>query len=177
MGKISEIDIHLRENNKETEEVKELDYIKESETILKNCRKLLIAIKNLEARRSELLKKGGPKELKAQSYSKPSIQKFNYSEDTFNQMCEVADLNNQIKETKREVILVNKILKQIKKEDEQLYNFIKIKYIKEPKISMSSIAEKLGYSPDSNDTIYKIKERALKEFAILYFGVNALKST
>jgi len=177
MGKISEIDRHLRKSNKNTEEVKELNYIKESETILKNYRKLLLSIKNLEDRRDELLKKGGPEEIKSQNYTKPSIQKFNYSDDTFNQICEVADLNNQIKETKREVILVNKILKQIKNEDEKIYEFIKIKYVKEPKISMNCVAEKLGYSPDSNDTIYKIKEKALKEFAILYFGVNALKST
>ena len=40
---------------------------------------------------------------------------------------------------------------------------------------MKKIAEELGYSPDSNDTIYKIKERALTEFSILYFGVNATR--
>lgn len=152
-----------------------MNYLKESEKILENYRKLYTALANLKERQEKLVRSGMPGEVKAIDYSKPAIQHQAYSKDTINQLCEVATVSNEIKETKKEMKLVSKILKQIKKEDEILYKFLAIKFIKKPKISMKKIAEELGYSPDSNDTIYKIKERALTEFSILYFGVNATR--
>ena len=68
-------------------------------------------------------------------------------------------------------------LEQIKKEDEILEKFIKLKYITEYKKSMREIAKKLNYSENSNHTIYDIKKKALKEFAVLYFGVRGIKNT
>ena len=84
---------------------------------------------------------------------------------------------NKLKKQKRNLI-VNNILKQIDKEDETLGKFIQLKYIEgQKKKSMRKIAAELGYSEDSNDTIYNIKNKALREFAIRYFGSIARKST
>lgn len=152
-----------------------MDYIKETEKILKNHGKLNIALGNLNKRQENLIRSGVPTEIGAIDYSKPAIQHTNYSKDTLNQMCELAVISEEIKETKNEIKLVDKILQQIKKQDEISYNFLYIKYVKNNKISMREVADKLGYSPDSSDTVYRIKEKALIEFSILYFGVRAVK--
>lgn len=154
-----------------------MNYIKEAEDILKNHRKLNDSIKNLNARKNNIIFKGTPRELGSVDYSKPGIQKQNYSDDAIMQMCEIVQINNQIKETEAEVEIVNNIFKQIKKEDEILEKFLKLKYIEEPKNNLREISKKLGYSEDSNHTIYDIKNKALREFAIRYFGIIAIKFT
>lgn len=154
-----------------------MNYIKESEEILKNHRKLNTSLNNLYIRRNKIIKSGFPRELMDTSYDKPDVQHMNYSESTINEICEVMEINAQINETKEEMQLVDDILEQIKKEDEILEKFIKLKYITEYKKSMREIVKKLNYSENSNHTIYDIKKKALKEFAVLYFGVRGIKNT
>jgi len=154
-----------------------MNYIKESEEILKNHRKLNTSLNNLYIRRNKIIKSGFPRELMGTSYDKPDVQHMDYSESTINEICEVMEINAQINETKEEMQLVDDILEQIKKEDEILEKFIKLKYITEYKKSMREIAKKLHYSENSNHTIYDIKKKALKEFAVLYFGVRGIKNT
>lgn len=154
-----------------------MNYIKESEEVLKNHGKLNKALKNLEKRQEKLLYKTQPKEIGATDYSRPAIQHTDYSEDAVNQICELADINKQIQETEEEMKLVKNILEDIKLQDMLLYDFLKIKYIEKPKLGMREVAEELGYSPESNKTIYSIKHKAIKEFAIRYFGARAIKNT
>lgn len=154
-----------------------MNYIKEAEDILTNHRKLRDSLKNLENRKEHILYKSRPKELGAIDYSKPSIQKHSYSDDTINQICEIAQINNQIKETEADMQIVENILKQIKNENSILEKFLTLKYIEKPKENLGKISRQLGYSEDSNHTIYDIKNKALREFTIRYFGSVALKNT
>lgn len=154
-----------------------MNYIKESEEILKNHRKLNNSLNNLYCRRNKIIKNGFPRDLIGISYDKPNVQHTDYSESTLNEICEVMEINAQIKETQEEMELVNNILQEIKKEDEILEKFIQLKYITDYKKSMREIAKKLNYSENSNHSIYDIKNRALKEFTILYFGVRGIKTT
>ena len=154
-----------------------MNYIKESEEILKNHRKLNTSLNNLYHRRDKIVKSGFPRELMGSSYDKPAIQHMAYSESTINEVCEIMEINAQIKETEEEMQLVNNILEQIEKEDKILWQFIRLKYITDYKKSMREIAKRLNYSENSNHTIYDIRNKALKEFAILYFGVRGIKNT
>lgn len=154
-----------------------MNYIKEAEEILKNHRKLNDSIVNLEDRKRQVLFKSKPKEPAAIDYSKPNIQKQSYSDDTINQICEITQINNQIKETEADMEIVRNILKQIKEENEVLEKFLVLKYIKKPKENLNKISKELGYSEESNHTIYDIKNKALREFAIRYFGSSAIKYT
>lgn len=154
-----------------------MNYIKEAEDILKNHRKLKDSINNLEKRKNNIINKSAPGTLQTIDYSKPAIQKQNYSDDTITQICEIMQINNDIKETEAELEIVDNILKQIKQEDEILERFLKLKYIEKPKDNLSKISKELGYSEDSNHTIYDIKNKALREFAIRYFGGNAIRYT
>lgn len=154
-----------------------MNYIKEAEDILKNHRKLKDSINNLEKRKNNIINKNAPGTLQTIDYSKPAIQKQNYSNDTITQICEFMQINNDIKETEAELEIVDNILKQIKQEDEILERFLKLKYIEKPKDNLSKISKELGYSEDSNHTIYNIKNKALREFAIRYFGGNAIRYT
>ena len=155
-----------------------MNYIKEAEDILINYRKLNDSIKNLNERKKYIASQSKPKELGSIDYSKPGIQKQNYSNNTITQMCEIIQINEQIKETEAELKIVKDILGQIKNEDKTLEQFIQLKYIEgQKKKSMRKIAAELGYSEDSNDTIYNIKNKALREFAIRYFGSRARRAT
>lgn len=154
-----------------------MNYIEESEEILKNYRKLNSSLNYLQKRKNKIVKKGFPKDAGGIQYDKPAIQHQNYSESTINQMCEIMEINSQIEETQNEMELVSNILKEIKKEDELLYKFIQLKYVTDYKKSMREIAVLLNYSENSNHTIYEIKNRAIKEFSILYFGAKGIKYT
>lgn len=153
-----------------------MNYIRESEEILKVHRKLNDSLQTLKKRRDKLVFNGAPKEPGAIEYDKPAIQHMDYSEDTFNDMCEILDINRQISETEEEMKIVNDILKEIKKEDPILESFLQLKYITNYKESMGEIAQQLGYSAESNKTIYGIKSRALREFTIRYFGARGARS-
>lgn len=154
-----------------------MNYIREAEDILINHRKLNDSLRNLNARKNYIANISKPKEPGGIDYSKPGIQKQNYSNNTITQMCEIMQINQQIEETEAEVQIVNEILEQIKKEDATLEEFIQLKYIKSSKKSLRRISAELGYSEDSNHTIYDIKNKALREFAIRYFGSRATKYT
>lgn len=150
-----------------------MNYIEECEEILKTHRKLYFALETLEKRKLKIIEKGIPKELAGIDYSRPAIQKFDYSEDVMKDIYELMDINAQIGETKLDMQLIDDILEDIKKENEELCKFLKIKYITDYKKNLNEIAKILGYSQESTKTINNIKKKALKEFAIRYFGARA----
>lgn len=152
-----------------------MNYIKEAEDILKNYKKLKSSINNLERRKQLVLDRGKPNELGAIDYSKPAISKQGYTDDTLNQICEITQINSQIKDTEAEIKIITKILKQIKKDNEVLSKFLILRYIERK--DLKTISKALGYSEESNHTIYDIKNKAIREFAIRYFGGQAIRYT
>ena len=154
-----------------------MNYIKEAEDILKNHRKLKDSLNNMENRKKNIINKGMPKEIAAIDYSKPSIQKTSYSDNTIAQMCEINQINAEINETEADMQVVEDILEQIKQESSLLEKFLVLRYIEKPKANLGTICKELGYSEDSNHTIYDIRKKALREFAIRYFGSRAIKYT
>lgn len=150
-----------------------MNYIKECEEILKTHRKLYFALQTLTNRKNKIIERGIPAELSGIDYSRPAIQKFDYSEDIMKDIYELMDVNAQINETKEEMKLVDDILEDIEKENSELCKFLKLKYITDYKKSIGEIAKILGYSQESTKTIYNLKNEALKGFAIRYFGARA----
>ena len=98
-----------------------MNYIKEAEDVLNNYRKLKSSINNLERRKQVILDKGKPRELGAIDYSKPVVSNNGYTDDTINQICEITQINSQIKETEAEINVIEKILKQIRKENVNIF--------------------------------------------------------
>ncbi len=154
-----------------------MNYIKEAERIIKSYNGLKESIENLNNRKLYLVYKSRPKELGAVDYSKPGIQKHNYSDNTINELCEISQIIESIEKTEAEINIIENILEQIKKEDELLERFLRIKYIENPKDNIKKIAKELGYSEESNHTLYDIKAKALRAFALRYFGGKAMKYT
>ena len=152
-----------------------MNYIKEAEDVLNNYRKLKSSINNLKKRKQVILDKGKPRELGAIDYSKPVVSKQGYTDDTLNQICEITQINYQIKDTEAEIKVIAKILKEIREENEVLANFLILRHIERK--DLKTIAKELGYSEESNHTIYDIRNRAIREFAIRYFGGQAMKYT
>lgn len=154
-----------------------MNYIQEAERIMKDYRKLIDSVKNMKKRKNILSMRGVPSENTQANYSKEKTSGNKYANDTINELCEISQLNIQIKETEAEIQFISEILKQIKLENETLEKFLKLRYIEMPQVQLKKIAAEIGYSEDSNHTIYEIKNKALREFAIRYFGVHALKYT
>ena len=117
-----------------------MNYIDECEEILKAHRKLYFALETLEKRKLKIIEKGIPAELSGIDYSRPAIQKFDYSEDVMKDIYELMNINAQIGETKQDMQLVEDILEDINKENKELCKFLKIKYITDYKKSLSEIA-------------------------------------
>lgn len=151
-----------------------MNYIKEAEDILNNYKKLKDSISNLERRKKVIIDKCKPNEIGSIDYSR-TITKQGYTEDTLNQMCEITQINFQIKETEAEIHVIKNILKQIKKENKILAKFLILRYIE--KEDLKTISKNLGYSEESNHTIYDIRNKAIREFTIRYFGVEAMRYT
>lgn len=152
-----------------------MNYIREAEDVLNNYRKLKSSIDNLERRKQIILNKGKPRELGAIDYSKPVVSNKGYTDDTLNQICEITQINSQIKDTEAEINVITKILREIRKENEILAKFLILRHIERK--DLRTISKDLGYSEESNHTIYDIKNKAIREFAIRYFGSQAMRYT
>ena len=129
-----------------------MNYIKESEEILKNYRKLSTSLNYLQKRKMKVIKKGFPKDAGGIQYDKPAIQHQDYSESTINQMCELMEINAQIEETQKEMELVSGILKEIKKDKKWIDNMLNKKKIK---------LEDVFYAFYTKDRTYIIKKSDL----------------
>ena len=105
-----------------------MNYIKEAEDILNNYKKLKDSINNLEIRKKSIIDRGKPHEVKAIDYSKP-ITNQGYTDCTLNQICEITQINLQIKDTEAEINIISNILKQIKKEKEEIKKILILRYI------------------------------------------------
>ena len=64
---------------------------------------------------------------------------------------------------------------QIKKENEILAKFLILRHVQ--KKDLKTISKILGYSEESNHSIYDIRNKATREFAIRYYGAQAMRYT
>lgn len=89
-------------------------------------------------------------------------------------LCELKKLVDARRDTLNELDEIEKILEDISSEEDcELYGrVLKMWYIK--KVPKEKIAEELSYS--SRQSVYDIKNRALRKFTIRWFGVYALKT-
>jgi len=146
-----------------------MDYRKETESILEKHRLSLRSIENLEKRKAKLVW-DGPKNNLVSNYNNANTQHTAYSKSALNDLVEVEHIRDQIYKTKEEAEHVENILKQIKEENSQYETFLRLKYIE--KFNMNDCAKMLGYSENSKETIYNIKEAAISMFTLLYWGIN-----
>lgn len=137
-----------------------MNYYKESEQLLSNVVPFRVALKNLHERKK--------------SIPNITMQKINCekSADTAKQLSHVlasAEIEREICHTQNTLNSIDTVLKQLKYEERQL---LSLWYIE--KKSKEIILENLNI--ESLTTLYKLRNKAVGNFAMLYFGSISISS-
>ena len=145
-----------------------MNYFKAAEQVLSSVPTLKKALENLERRKAQLTESGTPQEVGAIDYSKP-FTNSHYVNDTLNELLGLSECTRNISETKRELDYIDSVLSQLTEENKKI---ISLWYIE--KRSKQEIMEELYI--ESLTTVYNLRNKAVAEFALLYFGASALPS-
>lgn len=144
-----------------------MNYFKSAEQVLYSVPTLKRAVENLENRRAKLIANGAPREPGAIDYSKPFTD-THYVNDTLNEMLEVAECTRNIAETQKTLSYIEGVITQLDKEQKEI---IEAWYIEHR--TKEEIAERLCVAIT---TAYSLRNKAVAEFALLYYGSAALSS-
>ncbi len=145
-----------------------MNYFKAAEQVLSSVPTLKRALENLERRKERLIESGAPREPGAIDYSKPFTD-AHFVSDTLGELLELSECTRNIAETQRELNYIDGIIAQLSEEYKKI---IVLWYIE--KRSKESIMEALYI--ESLTTVYNLRNRAVAEFALLYYGASALPS-
>lgn len=145
-----------------------MNYFKAAEQVLFSVPTLERALENLKRREERLVQSGAPREPGAIDYSKPFTDSH-FVSDTLNELLELAEVTKNINETKAELSEINSIIEQMQGEHKKL---VRLWYLeRKPK---EAVMEAMFV--ESLSTIYDLRNKAVAEFALLYYGASALRS-
>lgn len=148
-----------------------MNYIKEAENYLWYYHDLYRSIENLDRQISRLIAKAGPK-MSVIKFDETGVKTGHY-DDAFNILFEIQKLTEAKQKTLTALNDVEEILEEISVEPGcELYGQVLRKWYIE-KVPKDDIAEQLGYS--SRRSVYEIKNRAIRKFAVRLFGLEALQ--
>lgn len=149
-----------------------MNYIREAENILWYYRDLYRSIEQMSSRISRLISKAGPSDLSAMVLEGSGVHSQRV-DDTLNILFEIQMLTESREETKEILDEVDRILNKFDNEpDCKYYGTVLRKWYIE-RIPKEDIAREIGYS--SKQSVYDIKNRAIRKFAVMFFGVGVLK--
>lgn len=145
-----------------------INYFNAAENTLRGRGVLEAALENMERRKAAILAAGSPAE-----YQSPDFSKVYSSAGAINDalahcldLCEVV---KEIEATKEAIREIDRVIRQLTKAERDM---IRLWYIeRKPK---DEIAAELHYS--SSKSVYELRNRAVAEFAVRYFGAGALSS-
>lgn len=145
-----------------------MNYFKSAEQVLSSVPMLERALENLESRRARLIANGAPREPGAIDYTKP-FTGSNYVNDTLNDLLELSECVNNIAKTNAELDEIKAIVAQLQPDQKTL---VELWYFE--KYSKEVVMDKMQI--DSLSTVYNLRNKAVAEFALLYYGAAALPS-
>ena len=148
-----------------------MNYIREAENRLRYYRDLQGSIDEMHRRIGRLVGKAGPSSLTAINLDETGIKSGHYDE-TINIIHEIQTLQKSIERTKDEIDEIHQILNEISQEPKcELYGMVLRKWYIEH-VPKERIAHDLQYS--SIQTVYSIKNKAIRKFAVRLFGIDSL---
>ena len=145
-----------------------MNYFKAAEQVLSSVPTLKRALENLERRKTQLIESGAPRELGAVDYSKPFTDSH-YVSDTLSKLLELSECTKNFAETQREPNHIDTIIPQLSQQHQKI---IVLWYVE--KRTKETIMEALYI--ESLTTVYNVRNKAVAEFALLYYGASALPS-
>lgn len=146
-----------------------MNYFKEAERVLMSRRNLERSLENLNRRLQHTIRNGAPHEIGGIDYSKP-YAKESAVNDTMKDCLDVIEIKKEIADTETEIKMIDDVISQLSEKSKQVLTF----WYVEGK-TKDEIREALG--KDGSTTIYSTRNKAIGEFAVLYFGAGALAST
>lgn len=145
-----------------------MNYFKAAEQVLGSIPTLKKALENLQKREQRLIEQGKPREPGAIDYNKPFADSH-YVSDTLNELLELSECSKNIAETQRKLAELENIIDQL---NEEYKKVVVLWYVE--KRSKEAIMEELYV--ESLTTVYNLRNKAVAEFALLYYGASALPS-
>ncbi len=149
-----------------------MNYIREAENYLYHYGDMYKSIENMDREISRLIRNAGPKDLTGISYDNIGSGQTS-QDDAYNTLFEIQRLTQSRKETKEKLNKIDILLDDLNEEVgcEFFGQVLRKWYIE--KIPKEEIANDIGYS--SRQSIYTLKGKAIRKFAIRLFGIKPLR--
>lgn len=145
-----------------------MNYFKAAEQVLSSVSALKKALSNLETRKARLIASGAPREPGAIDYTKP-FTNSHYVSDTLNELLELSECTQNIANTKSELDYISGIIEQLSDDYKKIITMWYIEGKTKEYIAQAMYIE-------SSTTVYNLRNKAVAEFALLYYGAAALDS-
>jgi hypothetical protein len=154
--------------------VRDMDYVREAEKVLYHYRDLKFALENLSHQIAKVIGQSAP--ARAKGEMEITGIKYGYRDDAYNSLFKLQVLTENKEKTAAEIEKIDKLLDALEKESDCEYyaQVLREWYIE--KTPKEEIAGLINYSPNSRQSIYNIKDKAIRKFAVMYFGLGALKA-
>lgn len=125
----------------------------------------------MKDRRNKLV--AGPKEITAIELDIAGI-KAGHHDDTLNNLFQISKLTEMIQQSEDSINMIEDTLNAISDTEDTKHDgyVLRKRYIE--RIAVEDIAEELHYS--SRQSVYDIKNRAIRRFAVNYYGINAVEA-
>lgn len=143
-----------------------INYFAEAEKTLRARGYLESALGNLTRRRERIISESAPSGYPSPDFSKPYASTSAVN-DALSACVELAEVEREVALTKKTIAEVDTVLGQLEEADARL---LRLWYIERK--SKDEIAEEVVYT--SASTIYDLRNKAVAQFALLYFGAGAL---
>lgn len=143
-----------------------MDYFKDIENKLKEFSMIDEKLLLLNERLNKAQMRGCPKDITAIDFSK--IGHGSGGNEAMHDLVEVQHILKQIKKVEDEKEIINNILNIFKTNYQEEYNFIRVRYLENN--TMDETATKLGYSINSKQSLYALKDRSVNRFLGYYWG-------
>ena len=137
-----------------------MNYFKAAEQILSSLPDLERAVENLQQRENRIVSSGAPKTPAAIDYTKPFTDAKSVN-DALTEMLELTEVRRHIQ--------IKAILAQMENEQSRIARLWYIERLPKEEIMHRMCVESLT-------TIYNLRNRAVAQFALLYFGASAVDS-
>lgn len=145
-----------------------INYFAEAEKTLRARGYLETALGNLTRRRERIIAESAPSGYPSPDFSKPYASTSAVN-DALSACLELAEVEREIVRSRRTAEEVDSVLDQLEPEDARL---LRLWYIERKR--KDEIAAEVVYSSPS--TIYDLRNKAVAQFALLYFGAGSLAS-
>lgn len=145
-----------------------MNYFKAAEQVLSAVPVMERALENLEKRKVRIMMTNKPAEVGAIDPSKSYVNSCQVR-DTLDEMLELSECVGNIKKTSAKLEEISAVLEQLPEDKARV---LRAWYIDHQ--GKEKIADMMGY--ESITSVYNIRNMAVAEFALSYFGAGALDS-